>query len=87
MASVRGRETFGVDAALRLAQTPMLSLHGGTNGLADPETANQLRAWQAQHGLRLTVLDNFPNHGHQDSLIGQDCTAIFEAITQFLNKH
>ena len=81
-----GGESTGMDAAVRVAKLPMLSLHGQTNGLADPETALELRAWAKRYFLNLTVRDDFVDCGHQDSLIGKDCTPIFDAITGFLDQ-
>ena len=62
---------------------PLLSLHGGSNGLADPETAKLLRDWADGAGLDLRQRC-FCDHGHQDLLIGRDCREVFATISNFL---
>lgn len=83
----RGRERPDIDASSWLAKVPMLSLHGQTNGLADPETANLLRKWKEDRQLDLDVHDEFTTQGHQDMLIGKDCAATFDLIAAFLDQH
>lgn len=72
---------FGRDAEPLLRHVRMLGLHGQTNGLAHPETAELLRAWG---GANLTVHPPFAGRGHQDLLIGNDCAEVFSVITHFL---
>ena len=82
----RGLDSFGGDAAPLLRQVRMLSLHGMTNGLADPETAQLLRQWADDNNLSLKR-QPFPLHGHQDTLIGRDCAEVFRVISDFLKEH
>ena len=79
-----GLEPFGRDAGPLLRQVPMLSLHGQTNGLADPETARLLRNWADARGLDLAQRC-YAEHGHQDLLIGRDCAEVFRDIGDFLD--
>ena len=84
VSGAQGLEPFGRDAAPLLRQVPMLSLHGRSNGLADPETATLLREWAEQRGLDLAQ-HCYSRHGHQDLLIGRDCAQVFSDISGFLN--
>ena len=84
VSGAQGLEPFGRDAAALLRQVPMLSLHGLTNGLADPETARLLRAWADASGLDLAQR-SYAEHGHQDLLIGRDCAQVFRDIGDFLD--
>ena len=84
VSGAQGLEPFGRDAAPLLRQVPMLSLHGRSNGLADPETATLLREWADQRGLDLTQRC-YSKHGHQDLLIGRDCAQVFSDISGFLD--
>lgn len=84
VSGAQGLEPFGRDAAPLLRQVTMLSLHGQTNGLADPETARLLRDWADARGLDLAQRC-YAGHGHQDLLIGRDCADVFRDISDFLN--
>ena len=83
VAGALGLDPFGRDAAPLLRGVKMLSLHGMRNGLADPETATLLDDWARAGGLNLKQR-RFCRHGHQDLLIGRDCTEVFNIISQFL---
>jgi choline dehydrogenase-like flavoprotein len=69
----------------RLADLPMLSLHGCDNGLADLETQAMMRE-------RLDVPDAmleqkvYPSRGHQDLLIGENPLPVFRDIDEFLGR-
>ena len=78
-----GRSVFGDDPASLLAQVPMLSLHGRTNGLADPDnSARLLQSWALVRGLDLQS-ESFDGMGHQDLLIGNKRGPVFERIETF----
>ena len=83
VAGAQGLDAFGSNAAPLLQQVAMLSLHGGSNGLADPETAELLRDWADESGLDLRQRC-FCRHGHQDLLIGRDSAEVFDTISDFL---
>ena len=79
----RGLDSFGRDAAPLLRHVRMLSLHGMTNGLADPETSLLLKEWAKDNNLSLER-KHFALHGHQDTLIGKECADVFRVISDFL---
>lgn len=79
-----GATVFGAESAPMLKQVPMLSLHGATNGLASPDTADLLQIWAADNQLDLQHKP-FPQHGHQDLLIGKDTADVFRKVTDFLD--
>lgn len=81
-----GNNEFVSRSKLRQYWTfPTLHIHGGDNGLADPQTslrmAHQLKAADVQ--LESYIMKGF---GHQDSLIGTGATEAFDKIEQFLSK-
>lgn len=83
-----GQTTFGSDPSTLLTHVEMLSLHGGTNGLADPHaSAQMIREWAEEMTspkLKLKQPPVFRTVGHQDLLIGRDRGQVFDIIRSFL---
>jgi cholesterol oxidase len=78
----RGDNVYVSPARLeRYMNFPILALHGRHNGLADVATNILLRsAFGHRKNFEHEVFDDF---GHQDCLIGRDCSRVFERISKF----
>jgi pimeloyl-ACP methyl ester carboxylesterase len=80
----QGRNMYATLPQLaRWLDFPMLSIHGEENGLADPATAQLLRAALDPSRFEARTYRGF---GHQDCLIGRDCARIFGDVVGFLGE-
>jgi pimeloyl-ACP methyl ester carboxylesterase len=79
-----GRNEYVLRPNLERWKFPTLSLHGAQNGLSDVATLARFQRTFAEEARISIEIDECPEFGHQDSLIGRRAEQVFEKVYRFL---